>query len=324
VPANDIAPEISVVVTAYDRREFARAALESVLGQSFPRGRYEVILAKNFEDVELDRYAEANGVKTILCGERSIGDMVLTAVESSRGKVVSLLDDDDIYLPGKLASVSKAMSDPSIGYYHNNAMFFGPSGGFAASNARQAAAETVISPASPGTDVLKAIDEGATFNSSCLAFQSEVIMQRKELIKGIPTGPGFSLFIASLLSGKKNLIKPERLTGYRTRPRKSGDAALREKTASVRKAAETLQTVAQHTTGPLEAILRYKTCELNVRLYLLGATTQRRLAKSYSVGLIAAPTLHKPMYRAALFLLAMLWPAVPQCLRSRVRDLPAI
>jgi glycosyltransferase involved in cell wall biosynthesis len=41
-------PTISVVVTAYDRREFLLSVLRSAINQSFKD--YEVIVVKNFHD----------------------------------------------------------------------------------------------------------------------------------------------------------------------------------------------------------------------------------------------------------------------------------
>jgi glycosyltransferase involved in cell wall biosynthesis len=42
-------PYISVIVTAYNRRKYLPFALTSLEAQTLPRGRFEVIVVKNFE-----------------------------------------------------------------------------------------------------------------------------------------------------------------------------------------------------------------------------------------------------------------------------------
>ena len=324
MPPSDIPPELSVVVTAFNRRRFVKTALKSILEQSYERDRYEVILVKNFSDRDIDGFSAANGIKVVYSEEKHIGDMALGGITLARGKVVLLLDDDDVFLPGKLSRVSSVMSDGTVGYYHNGFVPFAssvPPG----DGSKMSSLSMALDSTSSCTELLKAMDEGATFNSSCIAFQREIMGRGLGLIKGTPTGPGFSLMVASLVSGRRCLLSRERLTGYRFRMPKSQAAALREKIMAVGRASATVQLDLRRVTGEsIRTVLRYKADELAVRLYLLGTVSSRVTAKRASLRLLSAPTCRKIPYRISLLLLVLFYPVLPHILRTRVWNLKMI
>jgi len=47
-------PFITVIVTDHDRRIFLSRALHSLENQSLPRGKFEVIIAKNYKGQEIN------------------------------------------------------------------------------------------------------------------------------------------------------------------------------------------------------------------------------------------------------------------------------
>ncbi|MGC9113386.1 glycosyltransferase family A protein [Acidilobus sp.] len=55
---------ISVIVTAYNRKQYLPYALRSLESQSLSKDRFEVIVVKNFEDKESDKIIRRNGWKT--------------------------------------------------------------------------------------------------------------------------------------------------------------------------------------------------------------------------------------------------------------------
>ncbi|MCW1293277.1 MAG: glycosyltransferase [Candidatus Parvarchaeota archaeon] len=56
---------ISVIVTAYNRKEFLLNALKSAVNQTLDRKFYEIIVVKNFNDNEIDNYIQQNNIKEI-------------------------------------------------------------------------------------------------------------------------------------------------------------------------------------------------------------------------------------------------------------------
>jgi len=117
-------PLISVVITAYNRREYLERAVESALNQTLPRDKYEVIVTKNF-DCEHDEEWKRRGVKLIRFDEPSLGKRVAQALPHCRGEVIAFLDDDDWWAPNKLERVAQIWGEnPSTVYYHDNTLFF--------------------------------------------------------------------------------------------------------------------------------------------------------------------------------------------------------
>jgi glycosyltransferase involved in cell wall biosynthesis len=113
-------PFISVIITAHNRREFLLEAVNSALNQTLPKDEYEIIVVKNFEDERIDKFLEEHNVKNIVTKEEPLGAKIVKGVEESKGEVISLLDDDDLWLPQKLEIVKQVFKDKNVIYYHNN------------------------------------------------------------------------------------------------------------------------------------------------------------------------------------------------------------
>jgi len=111
-------PYISVIITAYNRKKYLLGAVRSALDQTLPKDLYEVIVVKNFRDEYIDRQLEKRGVINLYSDDASQGGKVRDALRVARGDVISLLEDDDEFLPEKLERVYAAFRD-SVDYYHN-------------------------------------------------------------------------------------------------------------------------------------------------------------------------------------------------------------
>jgi len=120
-------PYISVLILTHDRRKLLSDAVNSVLHQDFPRDKYEVIVVK-YEldsDKEIDRKLEELGVRVLNTKEIGLGPKIVIGAEEAKGVVLAFLEDDDLFLPGKLSRVYEVFKkDEKIGYYHNEMIFF--------------------------------------------------------------------------------------------------------------------------------------------------------------------------------------------------------
>lgn len=296
-----------------------KAALESALQQTLARDRFEVILAKNFEERDLDDFAASNGVQTVFSEDQSIGSMVWCALKSCRADIITLLDDDDLFLRDKLETVLEVMKDLTVGYYHNGMMAIGSDGLSVKSPYDEVRRPVILSQSSSATDLLSAIDKGGTLNSSCISFRKEVAENWGDLIQRISTGPGFSLFVASLLTAKRNFIDPRRMTKYRLRPRGGQNGRFSTVPRAIENGLQTLRTISSSPAGSrFASVVRFKEDELSSRLYLFGLGPERRRSLRHASGLMFARTTHKPFFRLFLVLLVYLWPAFPRPLRTKV------
>ena len=98
-------PYISVIVIAHNRKEFIVEAVNSVITQILERCKYEIIVVKNYFDDNIDKFLSENDIINIYTDKIPLGAKIAYGIEKSRGEVICLLEDDDLFLPGKLYEV---------------------------------------------------------------------------------------------------------------------------------------------------------------------------------------------------------------------------
>ena len=62
---NDRLPYISVIITAYNRKEFLLNAIKSAINQTLDKKYYEIIVIKNFEDKNIDEFIDNHNIQKI-------------------------------------------------------------------------------------------------------------------------------------------------------------------------------------------------------------------------------------------------------------------
>ncbi|MEM3715440.1 MAG: glycosyltransferase family 2 protein, partial [Nitrososphaeria archaeon] len=204
-------PYISVIITAYNRKEFVAEAVNSVLNQGLAKQKYEIILIKNFK-TEYDKSWKEKGVKLIL-KEGSMGEYLYTGILLSRGEVLTFLEDDDLYEQGKLESVYKAFkSQRSLLYYHNNNIAFSESGPvkFIGNVAKD---QIVYS--SEIQKLYQIVLFGLYFNPSSVAIRKNAITNTINFIRQIRSNPDDCIFYAALHKNAKLFFTTAVLTRYR-------------------------------------------------------------------------------------------------------------
>lgn len=109
---------VSVVIPTHNRRELLRSALESVYKQTY--SRFEVIVVDDCstdgttellrQEAEQGRLRFHRNAKSLGgAGSRNVG------IGLAKGELVAFLDDDDEWLPEKLAQQVPLFSDPEVG-----------------------------------------------------------------------------------------------------------------------------------------------------------------------------------------------------------------
>lgn len=114
------APYISVLVLAYDRKDYIMRAVKSVLEQELGTISIEILVVKNFIDEKLDSALESLGCKIINSTIRELGGKIIEGISHSNGQIVSLLEDDDFFYPGKLKKIEKEFKEnPELVFYQH-------------------------------------------------------------------------------------------------------------------------------------------------------------------------------------------------------------
>ena len=117
-------PFISVIIDGFKRKEFIIDAVKSVRKQDINDNAFELIVLRAFDDIDLDKQLAQNKAKVYDVKDMSLGETMAFSVERSHGEVICFLDDDDMFMPGKLLKIESIFkSDPSIGYCHNSQFF---------------------------------------------------------------------------------------------------------------------------------------------------------------------------------------------------------
>jgi len=107
-------PYISVIITVYNRTQYVNEAINSVLNQSLNKEKYEVIIVSNID------LPEREGVKIIKSNEKMLGPKFTEGIINAKGEVISILEDDDLFLPKKLEVVYNAFkNDEKLGLLKN-------------------------------------------------------------------------------------------------------------------------------------------------------------------------------------------------------------
>ena len=207
--------EISVIITAHDRKEYLIGAINSVVSNTLDRDRYEVIVVKNFSDEDIDNYIRDVGALNILTEERNFGKKLALGIERSLGGIIMFLDDDDEFSPSKLEFVRDAFSmDSEVIYVHNGNNVMDGNGNIF----RHGRSGKEVSLELPLDDVRKLSIVSrmrADWYSSCISINSIVARQNLNIISNALASLDRFMFLICLGSSGKMKFLPEPLTNYR-------------------------------------------------------------------------------------------------------------
>ncbi len=105
--------DVSVVVLAYNRDRFVMDAVNSVLNQTLPMNRYEIIVVTNLASVE----KMVGGLVDRVVRHDDTRGGYARGIETTNGEFVAFLDDDDMFARGKLEHVVEVFDkDKSLLY----------------------------------------------------------------------------------------------------------------------------------------------------------------------------------------------------------------
>lgn len=218
-----IRPAITVIISAYNRKQFLPEAIESVRRQSIAHDLYELIVVKNFHDEAVEKKVEEMGGKCLYFENMLLSPFISEAVENSKGGIICFLDDDDIFEQDKLEIVLKAFSEnPDAGYYHNSLSFVDEAGtsikppyAFNFSIAKDPERMLLIPHREIPGKISKLIYMRHDFNRSCISVRKEILMQFMAESRKIEFSHDSFVFFCAAMSCYSLMIDSRRLTRYR-------------------------------------------------------------------------------------------------------------
>lgn len=217
-------PLISVIVVAYNRRQYVGDAVASVVAQDINASDFEIIVVKNFTDSAIDTYLAQVGAKSILCENMPYSISVATGFEAARGQVIAILDDDDLFEPSRLSSVLQAFrTHPGLGFYRNGFTYIDGEGhplsqeSFHGLTSRLSVPRDslLLSPMNYPQTYRKLAHRHADFNPSSMAVRRDVVDYVMPYLLRMWGFVDTLLFFGALTSGFSLFFDSRRLTRYR-------------------------------------------------------------------------------------------------------------
>jgi hypothetical protein len=215
-------PFATVVVTAFDRPGFVAEALRSALQQSIPRTEFEVLLVTNLPSEGLDTEWNSEGVQILRPPRTEMGSWIADAADLSRGEVLALLDDDDVFFTDKLGSAARMFrARPRLGYLRHTLRPFRdtaelPEGSMSGDRTVPPHPAVLSVPANPSArQVARAWWAGGAANPSSLVVRRDLVAGLGDHLRSIEIAVGPMLFYAAVLNGGEMAIDPTELGGRR-------------------------------------------------------------------------------------------------------------
>jgi hypothetical protein len=222
---------ISVLVNSYLRVTYLEEALKSVLQQDSTRP-FEVVLVCAREDWSIPRQVEQLArdrgieIRRVTVPPSPVGTGLRMGVAATRGDVVAILDDDDLWEAGKVLAVERAFDqNRELSLLHNGQTFVDGRGRPLSplnphrfirhpSSLLPEGRRCLTSPADPqGIARLLSFEPG--FNNSSMSIRRSTLESLGGAIAPLRGGEDTFLFLFALASGGTLLALSDRLTRYR-------------------------------------------------------------------------------------------------------------
>ena len=225
-------PFISVIATAYRRRQYLYNALLSAKAQTLPKDKYEVIVVKDFEDPQVDSLIKEMGWKSVYSDEEYQGRMYLNGLKEADGDIIAFLDDDDTYMPNKLEYVYNVFSqNPDVGYLQHSFIPVGPDGSSRPCLAKEAPKNLV-----PQDELKLTWDEVSRYkergypdpilyifwgfrhypdrNGTSIVVKRELLDRRTDLLSKLPVNIDGFLFASAIADRSSMFLSDAKLSTY--------------------------------------------------------------------------------------------------------------
>lgn len=241
--------KISVILTAFNRKNFIQDALLSILKQEFDFSSFELIVITNF-DFELPTVEKELIIKHIVM-EGTIGEYLFQGITNAKYEIIAFLDDDDLWDSNRLADVSNIFEKyRDVTFYHNSQVFidrFGTKIERKVSNPLKDKDKRYIDANRSLKTISSLVSAEASFNLSSIVIHRSILQNRYEVLKDITANPDGFFFWNNLLYGSNFYITSRKLTSYRLHSaNRSLDTSIKKRTVELVGQRRTLKVLQSH------------------------------------------------------------------------------
>ena len=121
-------PLVSVVIPNYNYARYLRQAIDSVLGQTYPKVEAIVIDDGSSDQSESVLRTYGDRIRWFRQQRQGVSAARNRGIQESRGELIAFLDADDLWQPEKLAKQAASLQRPSVGMVCCGLQFISPDG----------------------------------------------------------------------------------------------------------------------------------------------------------------------------------------------------
>ena len=205
--------DVSVIVIAYNRKQYIMKALDSIRTKDSQNFKIEIIVVKNFIDAATDH--ELNRIaKTVITTDKiTLGAKMALGIKSSTSEILMFLEDDDIFLEGKFTSVINRFKDSTVGFVHNGYSIINEQGAFLRRSRRRNQVHSLN--VKDQRNIFKILNMRGNFNLSCMSIRKGLVIEYLEDLEQFQVASDNFLFYIAIDSTFSLDILEEELSGYR-------------------------------------------------------------------------------------------------------------
>ncbi len=190
--------QFSILVVAYNRKEFLLNAVNSALNQTIEKSEFEVIVIKNFEDEKIDQEIAGLEIANILSDKASLGEKIIQGTLAAHGEYICLLEDDDQFSSHKLETIQKFVSE-DVCFIHNSRAVVKYNDNKIRQQEEMPSQEKWYGVNKPSLKIFyRMLKSGLDFNCSSMTIKRDFILRNMEQIRQMTFRLDNLLFLSAL------------------------------------------------------------------------------------------------------------------------------
>ena len=212
---------ISIIITAYNRKEFLLDAINSVLKQTVDKSSYEIIVISNF-DVDVSQFDPEYEIRTVFM-DGTIGEFLFRGINMAKYNIIAFLDDDDTFEIEKLSRLIEIFSsNQGLCYYHNSMRYVNSNRQkidyvrLVEKRSRTINGQFITFNSRNNLNKIKAaLENRGDFNLSSIAISKDFYQKYLHLLRQIKSNQDGFFFWTGIISMGQLVIDNVELTNYR-------------------------------------------------------------------------------------------------------------